>query len=112
MMKWRSLEESSTGTEDRSLREQFAERKALVSQYVPAETQAVHERVVADLKRAGMAEGAVGVGGQARAFDVKNQGDAVGRSSDLLAEDKLVIFFFRGRWLPYCCGTTVAVTAS
>src|SRR5438445_12394843 len=112
MMKWRSLEESSTGTEDRSLREQFAERKALISQYVPAETQAVHERVVADLKRAGMAERALGVGAQAPAFDLKNQGDAAVRSSDLLAKAKLVICFFRGRWCPFCVGQMEAMNAA
>jgi len=111
-MKWRSLEESSTGTEDRSLREQFAERKALISQYVPAETQAVHERVVADLKRAGMAERALGVGAQAPAFDLKNQGDAAVRSSDLLAKAKLVICFFRGRWCPFCVGQMEAMNAA
>ena len=49
-MKWRSLEESSPETEIRSLREIFAERKELISKYVPQQTQAVHAVTIATLK--------------------------------------------------------------
>ncbi|PYX81456.1 MAG: alkyl hydroperoxide reductase [Acidobacteria bacterium] len=112
MMKWRSREESSTRTDTRSLREQFAERKALISQYVPSETQAVHERVVADLKRAGLAEHAAAAGAQAPAFELKDQSDATVRSSDLLGKGRLVICFFRGRWCPFCMGQMEAMNAA
>jgi hypothetical protein len=61
-MKWRSLEESAPGTDTRPLREIFAERKELIAQYVPAATQAVHARVIADLKAKGLAERSIGVG--------------------------------------------------
>ena len=44
-MKWRSLEESTPGTDTRSLRDIYAERKELIARYVPSETQAVHARV-------------------------------------------------------------------
>ena len=110
-MKWRSLEESSTGTDTRSLREQLAERKALISQYVPSETQAVHERVIEDLKHAGIAERALAVGAKARMFELKNQSDGMVRSSDLLAKGRLVICFFRGRWCPFCVGQMEAMNA-
>ena len=112
MMKWRSLEESSTGTNTRSLREQLAERKALISQYVPSETRAVHERVVADLKHAGTAERALAVGAKAGMFELKNQNDSVVRSSDLLAKGRLVVCFFRGRWCPFCVGQLEAMNAA
>ena len=51
-MKWRSLEESTPGTDTRSLRDIYAERKELIARYVPPETQAVHARVIRDLKAA------------------------------------------------------------
>ena len=53
-MKWRSLEESTPGTDARPLREVFAERKALMAQYVPQETQAIHEQVIAELREQGI----------------------------------------------------------
>ena len=53
-MKWRSLEESTPGTDTRSLRDIYAERKELIARYVPAETQAVHARVIGELKAAGI----------------------------------------------------------
>jgi len=43
-MKWRSLEESKPGQDLRPLREQLAERKALIEKLVPAATQAVHAK--------------------------------------------------------------------
>jgi peroxiredoxin len=112
MMKWRSLEESSSGPDTRSLGEQFAERKALISQYVPCETQAVHERVVQDLKRAGIAEHALAVGAQAPAFELKDQAGATIRSCDLVATGRLLICFFRGRWCPFCVGQMEALNAA
>ena len=55
-MKWRSLEESAPGTDIRPLHDIFAERKALISKYVPPDTQAVHTRVIAALKEKQLAE--------------------------------------------------------
>ena len=55
-MKWRSLEESAPGTDTRPLHDIFAERKALISKYVPPDTQAVHTRVIAELKEKHLAE--------------------------------------------------------
>jgi hypothetical protein len=48
-MKWRSLEESTPGLDIRPLREIYAERKALIAKYVPAETQAIHGQAFAEL---------------------------------------------------------------
>src|ERR1700733_15466606 len=61
-MKWRSLEESSPGTDIRPLREIFAERKELIAKYVPAETQAVHARAVAELKQQRVAANILSIG--------------------------------------------------
>ena len=51
-MKWRSLEESMPGTDTRSLQDIFAERKELIARYVPPEVQAIHLRVITELKEA------------------------------------------------------------
>ena len=50
-MKWRSLEEPAQASDVRPLREILAERKEMISKYVPAETQAVHARAIAELKQ-------------------------------------------------------------
>ena len=108
-MKWRSLEESQPGTDLRPLREIFAERKELIAKYVPAQTQAVHEQAVAELKVRGIAAGALAVGAKASPFEVQDHDGNVVRSSDLLNRGRLVICFIRGRWCPFCVGQMEAM---
>jgi peroxiredoxin len=108
-MKWRSLEESTPGTDIRSLREQFAERRGLIAKYVPAEIQAVHARVVADLKASGMADRVLPVGTKAPSFELKDHNGKLVSSADLLSKGRLVLFFLRGRWDPFCCGQVEAM---
>jgi len=108
-MKWRSLEESTPGTDPRSLREIFAERKQLIAQYVPAATQAVHARVIAELRQRGLAANSLAVGSKAPDFALPDQNDRLISSTDLLAKGRLVLCFFRGRWDPFCCGQLEAM---
>jgi peroxiredoxin len=108
-MKWRSLEESTPGTDTRSLREIFAERKHLIASYVPPETQAVHARVIADLRRKHLAEGALTVGSKAPAFELTDHNGKPVSSADLLSRSRLVLCFFRGRWCPFCVGQLEAM---
>ena len=54
-MKWRSLEESGSSDDTRPLKQIFAERKALIAKYVPADVQAIHDRTIAMLKAQGLA---------------------------------------------------------
>lgn len=110
-MKWRSLEESAVQTETRSLREIYAERKALIAQYVPAETQAVHDRVVAELRASGIADRALQPGNPAPAFELPDQNGKAVRSADLLKSKPLIICFIRGRWDPFCVGQMEAMNA-
>ena len=65
-MKWRSLEESMPGTDTRSLQDIFAERKELIAKYVPPDIQAVHARVIAELKEKHLAGSILSVGLKAR----------------------------------------------
>ena len=108
-MKWRSLEESAAGTDTRSLHEVFAERKALIAQYVPEAARAVHAKVIADLKQSKLAERALGVGEQAPSFTLSDHNGKQLSSQALLARGRLVVCFIRGRWDPFCCGQMEAM---
>jgi peroxiredoxin len=108
-MKWRSLEESTPGTDTRSLSEIFAERKELIARYVPSDTQAVHTRAIAELKEKRLAENVLTIGSKAPAFELKDHNGALVSSTDLLDKGRLVICFFRGRWCPFCVGQMEAM---
>jgi peroxiredoxin len=108
-MKWRSLEESTPGTDARSLREIYAKRKELIAKYVPADAQTVHARVIAELKQRELAENTLAVGAKAPAFELSDQNGKPVSSADLLSKGRLVLCFFRGRWDPFCCGQLEAM---
>ncbi len=108
-MKWRSLEESSFGVDERPLRAILAERKELIAKYVPAETQAVHARVVAELKQRHIAANALARGAAAPNIELPDHDGIIVRSSDLLVRRRLVICFIRGRWCPFCVGQMEAM---
>ncbi len=110
-MKWRSLEESAPPAEARPLREIYAERKELIAKYVPKEIQAIHTRAVAELIQSGVADRALQVGSRAPAFELTDHNGTLLRSSDPLANNHLVICFFRGRWCPFCVGQMEAMNA-
>jgi peroxiredoxin len=101
-MKWRSLEESSPETDVRPLREILAERKEGIAEYVPAETQDIHARAVAELKLRRLAENILPVGAQIPEFQLQDHGGKTVSSSELLARGRLVLCFIRGRWCPFC----------
>jgi peroxiredoxin len=108
-MKWRSLEESTAGTDTRTLREIFAQRKALIAQYVPVATLEVHARVIADLKAQGLAANSLAVGARAPEFSLVDHNRKLLSLSDMLSKGRLVLCFFRGRWDPFCCGQMEAM---
>jgi peroxiredoxin len=108
-MKWRSLEESAEAKDFRSLREIYAERKAMIAQYVPAETQAIHLRAVGELKTQRLAENALAVGSKAPGFELPDHHGKPVSSADLLGKGRLVICFLRGRWCPFCVGQMEAM---
>jgi len=101
-MKWRSLEESTAETDARPLRDIFAERKELIAKYVPAETQAIHARAIAELRQKGQAANILPVGAKAPAFQLQDHDGRNVSSSGLLAKGRLVLCFIRGRWCPFC----------
>jgi len=101
-MKWRSLEESSPETDVRKLREIVAERKDLIAKYVPVETQAVHARVIAELKKQGLAASILAVCSKIPELQLQDHDGKNVSSADLLARGRLVLCFIRGRWCPFC----------
>jgi peroxiredoxin len=101
-MKWRSLEESAPETDIRPLRDILAERKELIAKYVPAETQAIHARAVAELKQRRLAENILPVGSKAPEFQLQDHDGKSVSSFDLLTKKRLVLCFIRGRWCPFC----------
>jgi peroxiredoxin len=111
-MKWRSLEESASHSETRSLREIYAECKELIAKYVPAEIQAVHSRVVDDLRHSGIVNRALQVGAKAPEFELPDQNGKLVRSPELLQRSRLVICFIRGRWCPFCVAQLEAMNAT
>ncbi len=109
-MKWRSLEESSPETEIRPLREIFAERKELISKYVPPQTQAVHAATIAALKQQRLAANILPVGAKIPEFQLQDHNNKTVSSSDLLATGRLVLCFIRGRWCPFCVAQMEAMS--
>jgi peroxiredoxin len=105
-MKWRSLEEAAPVEDNRSLREQLAERKELSAKYVPQETQAIHARVIAELKAQ---SNSLSPRAKASEFLLNDHYGKPVSSAELLNRGRLVICFFRGRWCPFCVGQLEAM---
>jgi peroxiredoxin len=101
-MKWRSLKESNPETDVRALRDIFAERKDAIAKYVPAETQAIHARAIAELQQRRLAGNILAVGVTIPEFQLPDHEGKTTSSSDLLAKGRIVLCFIRGRWCPFC----------
>ncbi|MGC1372662.1 MAG: peroxiredoxin-like family protein [Candidatus Sulfotelmatobacter sp.] len=101
-MKWRSLEESAPEAIVRPLREILAERKESIAKYVPPETQAIHERAVAELRSKVLARRILPVRAKISPFELQDHDGKIVPSLNLLARGKLVLCFIRGRWCPFC----------
>jgi peroxiredoxin len=93
------------------LREVFAERKELISKYVPAEVQAVHSRAVAELKQQELAARSLGKAATAPSFELPDHNGRLVSSASLLKMGRLVVCFIRGRWCPFCVGQMEAMNA-
>jgi peroxiredoxin len=108
-MKWRSLDEAAETEDTRPLRERFAECKELIAKYVPSEIQAIHARVIAELREQGVATRALCEGAKAPGFVLNDHTGQPVSSTELLKKGRVVICFFRGRWCPFCVGQLEAM---
>ena len=100
-MRWRGLDEG-TPESYATLRQALDERRALMQQYVPAETQALHRGVVERLRTSGTAGPTLAVGASAPAFDLADQNGSPMSLASLTGTGPAVLLFFRGRWCPFC----------
>jgi peroxiredoxin len=108
-MKWRSLDESSPETDLRPLREIFAERKELIAKYVPQETQAIHARAIAELKKQNLASNILSVDSKMPNFRLQDHDGKTVSSADMLTKGRLLLCFIRGRWCPFCVAQVEAM---
>jgi peroxiredoxin len=106
-MKWRSLDEAAPTEDNRSLREQLLECKELCDKYVPKETQAIHARVIAELRE--QSTTSLSQDAKTPDFILNDQNGQLASSAELLNQGRLVICFFRGRWCPFCVGQLEAM---
>jgi peroxiredoxin len=75
---------------------------ARVREMVGAENLAAPEKAVEELIASGAVRNIWPVGATAPAFELPDTKNQPVRSADLLAQGKLVVVFYRGRWCPYC----------
>ena len=106
------MEESAPVVEARSLRQIYAERKQLISKYVPEEIQAIHARAVTELEQSGISMRALQRGNKAPDFSLPDHTGNVIHTSRLLREGRVIICFFRGRWCPFCVGQLEAMNTA
>ncbi|MBZ5629476.1 MAG: AhpC/TSA family protein [Acidobacteriia bacterium] len=107
-MKWRGLEESKSGLGHATLKAALDERRALMEQYVPAETQALNRRAVEELRASSIAERILPAGAAAPSFELPDEDGKTVSSKTLLETGPLVVIFLRGRWCPFCVATAEA----
>jgi peroxiredoxin len=74
----------------------------MIAKYVPAETQAIHARAIAELRQKRLAANILPVGAKIPEFQLQDHDGKIVSSSDLLAKGSLVLCFIRGRWCPFC----------
>jgi len=101
-MKWRGSNPELESPAYVTLRARLEEITANTRQYVPAEKLAITERTIEELRRAGVAGGALSLGAKAPEFELADGDGKTFRSAEALSRGRLVVSFYRGRWCPYC----------
>src|SRR5690349_18982664 len=100
-MRWRGMDEAAP-EQYASLKDALDERRSLMQQYVPEATQAVHRAVIEQLRAPDLAKVALTAGSRAPGFELLDQKGQLVSLKSLIANGPAVIFFFRGRWCPFC----------
>jgi len=81
-----------------SLAEKLAATRTAAEGRIPADRLAIMERATEDLRRSGILERIVPVGGPAPSFELTSHDGREIASADLLAAGPMVLSFFRGSW--------------
>ena len=109
-MRWRGLEDSQQQAETGvPLRRRLQERRQLIEQYVPPETQAVTRQTVDELQASGISQRVLAPATRIPAFELPDHDGKPVSSAELLSRARLVILFLRGRWCPFCVAQVEAM---
>ena len=109
-MKWRGLEESTTGgLRGQTLKQRLEERRTLAERYTPPDVLALYQKAIDDVRDSGLAERVLKVGQPIPEFELPDENEKHISSVELLARGSLIVCFFRGRWCPYDCGQLEAM---
>jgi cytochrome oxidase Cu insertion factor (SCO1/SenC/PrrC family) len=81
-----------------SLEDRLAATRAAGAGRIPAERQAIMHRATEDLRKSGILDRIVPVGGRAPDFELTNHDGRRVSSTELLAGGPMVLSFFRGSW--------------
>ena len=81
-----------------SLQERLDAMREASKTRIPAETRAIMERSIDDLRASGIMERVARVGQTAPDFTLPNAGGQPVRLADLVARGPVVLSFYRGRW--------------
>jgi len=81
-----------------SLADKLAATRAASATRIPPDKAAIMDRATDDLRRSGIMDRIVRVGGTAPAFSLASYDGSRVASADLLAKGPLVLSFFRGSW--------------
>jgi peroxiredoxin len=107
-MKWRGVSESEPEQLKATLREELDQRRTMMRRFVPAATQAVNDRAIAELRESGISRKTLKAGDKAPEFTLADVNGKLVSSAELLTTGPLILTFIRGRWCPFCCGTVEA----
>jgi hypothetical protein len=81
-----------------SLEDKLAATRAASAGRIPADRQAIMHRATEDLRKSGILDRIVPVGGRAPGFELANHDGRRVSSAELLAGGPMVLSFFRGSW--------------
>ena len=81
-----------------TLQEKLNNLKANFEKSAPEKALKIMHRATRDLKNSGILEGVAKVGDTAPDFELKNNDNKIIRLKDVLAENPVVLSFFRGQW--------------
>ena len=108
-MKWRSLEESVPGTDTRPLHDTLAERKELIAKYVPSDIQAVHTRVISELRKNRIGENVLAIGTKAPAFELGRSQRSTSFFGTFAGARPSRDLLLSRAWCPFCVGQLEAM---
>jgi AhpC/TSA family len=81
-----------------SLEDRLAATRAAGAGRIPAERQAIMHRATENLRKSGILDRIVPIGGRAPDFELANHDGRRVSSTELLAGGPMVLSFFRGSW--------------